>query len=161
MVKITDILKMKYYLPNKRSVMIVALLIVFLGITAYFYSKVSKNRKERMNEGNVTNANRREKTADVYFFHTDWCPHCLKALPTWKNFVDTYDKKVVNGYKLNCIGGRSGIDCSNADDPKTDEIRKKYKVNSFPSLKMNKDDTVIDFGAKISAENLSKFVNVL
>lgn len=161
MVKITDLIKIKYYLPNKRNIMIVALLIVFTGILVYFYSKFSKKRKESSYEGNVSNANMREKTADIFFFHADWCPHCLKALPTWKTFVDAYDKKVVNGYKLNCIGGRGGIDCSNEDDPKTEEIRKKYNVNSFPTLKMNKDDTVIDFGAKISAENLSKFVNVL
>jgi hypothetical protein len=60
---------------------------------------------------------------------------------------------------LNCIGGRGGVDCSNAEDPKTDEIRKKYKVNSFPSLKMIKDDVVIDFDAKITTDNLGKFVN--
>jgi thiol-disulfide isomerase/thioredoxin len=99
MMKITDILKSKYYLPNKRNVLIIALLIVFMGILVYFYSKFAKNRKEKMNVRNVANANTREKTADILFFHTDWCPHCIKALPTWKNFVDTYDKTVVNRYR--------------------------------------------------------------
>lgn len=159
MVKLTDILKNRFYLPNKRNVMVIALLIVFISIVVYFYLKFGKTRKEHKNERDVPNANRRERNADILFFHTDWCPHCIKALPTWKEFVDTYDNKVVNGYKLNCIGGRGGIDCSNANDPKTEEIRKKYKVNSFPSVKMNKEDVVIDFDAKISIDNLSKFVN--
>jgi thiol-disulfide isomerase/thioredoxin len=159
MVKITDIFKNKYYLPNKRNVLIVTLLIIFMSIVLYFYLNFSKGHKENKNSKDVSNANRREKSADVLFFHTDWCPHCIKALPTWKTFVDTYDKKVVNGYKLNCVGGRNGIDCSNAEDPKTDEMRKKYKVNSFPSLKMVKDDIVVDFDAKITTDNLGKFVN--
>ncbi len=159
MVKITDIIKNKFYLPSKRYLLILSLLLIFTGIIVYYYRNYLKNHKDEKNSKDVSNSNRREKSADVLFFHTDWCPHCIKALPTWNSFVDTYDKKVVNGYRLNCIGGRSGVDCSNAEDPKTDEIRKKYKVNSFPSLKMIKDDVVIDFDAKITTENLGKFVN--
>jgi thiol-disulfide isomerase/thioredoxin len=159
MVKITEILKNKFYLPNKRYLVVFTLLFIFIGIIVYYYMNYLKNHIDDKNSKDVSNSNRREKGADVLFFHTDWCPHCVKALPTWKSFVDSYDKKVVNGYRLNCIGGRNGIDCSNAEDPKTDEIRKKYKVNSFPSLKMIKDDVVIDFDAKITTENLGKFVN--
>lgn len=157
--KFTDVIKMKYYLPNKRMILILTLIVIFLSIVIYAYSKLSKNHKNDKNSKDIPNANRRDKSADILFFHTDWCPHCVKALPTWHKFVEAYDNKVINGYKLNCIGGKGGIDCSNAEDPKTDEIRKKYKVQSFPTLKMNKDDVVINFDAKITMDNLGKFVN--
>ena len=159
MVKLSDVIKYKYYLSNKRNILIVTMLIIFFSIALYFYLNILKNFKDNKNVKDIPNANRREKSANVLFFHTDWCPHCIKALPTWKTFVDTYDNKIVNGYKVNCIGGRNGIDCSNAEEPKTNELRKKYKVNSFPSIKMVKDDSVIDFDAKITTDNLGKFVN--
>ena len=159
MVKLSDVTKYKYLVSNKRNILIVTMLILFVSIALYFSINILRKNKDVMYIKDVSNANRREKSADVLFFHTDWCPHCVKALPTWKTFVDTYDKKVVNGYKVNCVGGRNGIDCSNAEEPKTDEMRKKYKINSFPSLKMVKDDLVIDFDAKITTDNLGKFVN--
>lgn len=159
MVKITDILKIKYYLPNKRTFLVSTLLITFAGLSVYYYSNLSKNYKKEKNLKDIPNSNRRDKSVDILFFHADWCPHCTKALPTWHSFVDKYDNKVVNGYTINCIGGRGGIDCSNNEDAKSNEIRKKYNINSFPSIKMNKDDLTIDFDAKITDDNLGKFVN--
>ena len=96
MVKITDIIKNKIYLPSKRYLLILSLLLIFTGIIVYYYRNYLKNHKDEKNSKDVSNSNRREKSADVLFFHTDWCPHCIKALPTWKSFVDTYDKKVLN-----------------------------------------------------------------
>lgn len=158
MVKITDILKMKYYLPYKRVLLVLTLLIVFFGLSIYYYSNLSKNYKVDKNLKDIPNSNRRDKSIDILFFHTDWCPHCIKALPAWHSFVESYDNKVVNDYKINCIGGRGGIDCSNNEDAKSNEIRKKYNVSSFPSVKLNKEGSIIHFDAKVTEDNLGKFV---
>ena len=96
--------------------------------------------------------------ADILFFHTDWCPHCKKALPIWKDFVSTYDQTIINGYTINCINGAAGIDC---DDPKSTEIIEKYNITKFPTLKLIKDDITINFDANITSENMTKFVNTV
>ena len=36
---------------------------------------------------------------EVYFFHTNWCPHCKKAKPVWNNVKEEYDQKVINNTK--------------------------------------------------------------
>ena len=107
---------------------------------------------------NISNANRRIKTADILFFHTDWCPHCTKALPIWKSFVSSYDETIINGYTINCINGIKGIDC---DDKASSEIIEKHNITKFPTIKLIKDDITINYDANITSENLTKFVNTV
>ena len=151
---------MGYFKSNKMVLVVVMVLLISVILYLNFNTNLlTKKSKEERELKNVSNANRRNLTADVLFFHADWCPHCVKAAPTWKGFVEKYDKKVINGYKVNCVGGIKGIDCSNANDSKTNEVRKKYNVNTFPTLKVVKKGKTIHFDAKIIPENLTKFIN--
>ena len=155
--KLTDIL-FNRYTPYKRPILIVFSIISFLTITIYSYQTYIKPSIKEKDSKNISNANRRTKEADMIFFHTDWCPHCKKALPIWKDFVSTYDQTIINGYTINCINGAAGIDC---DDPKSTEIIEKYNITKFPTLKLIKDDITINFDANITSENMTKFVNTV
>ena len=42
---------------------------------------------------------------------------------------------------------------------KTAELIKKYKIESYPTIKVSKDNNTIEFDAKVTADNLSKLVN--
>ena len=159
--KFTDIILSKYYAPYKRQLLIVTLVIIFLGIGVYSYRTFAIPMVKNKDSANISNANRRTQTADLYFFNADWCPHCKKALPAWQNFVSSYDKTTVNGYIINCIGGSTGIDCSTTDNPKIMETIQKFNVEHYPTLKLVKDKITIDFDAKITQENLIKFVNTV
>ena len=154
--KFTDLLFNRYYNPYKRSILIGFLVIGFLTITIYSYRTYIRPAIKEKDSKNISNANRRVKFADMIFFHTDWCPHCKKALPIWKDFVSTYDQTIINGYTINCINGANGIDC---DDPKSTEIIEKYNITQFPSLKLVKDDVTINFDANITSENMTKFIH--
>lgn len=154
MVKLTDIISNLYYKRSKLTILIVLLLVIFVTIAVYSFP----NKKKTVD---ISNANRRVKNADIYFFNASWCPHCTKALPAWKGFVSSYDQTIVNGYTINCIGGQEGIDCSSTDDAKTMEVVQKFNVDHYPTLKMVKDKTTIDFDAKITQENLTKFINTV
>jgi thiol-disulfide isomerase/thioredoxin len=158
MVKITEILN-NVYKPYKRTILIVVAVIAFLLIAVYIYKKVFVSMIEKKDTNNVSNANRRVNNADIFFFNASWCPHCTKAMPAWKDFVSSYDQTVLNGYTINCIGGEDGVDCSSRDDAKSMEIVHEFGVEQFPTIKMVKDKTTIDFDAKITQENLTKFVN--
>ena len=59
MVKLSDILKNKFYLPNKKYMLIMTMLLIFTGIIVYYYRNYLKNHKDENNSKDVSNANRR------------------------------------------------------------------------------------------------------
>jgi thiol-disulfide isomerase/thioredoxin len=144
----------KYIRPYYYYILAVTIFIIFLTIGLYAYNGFQAQQKNKFSD--VANANRRNKDAVVYFFHVDWCPHCKKALPEWKNFVSKYDKKEINGYRVKCVEK----DCTRETSDIT-EIINRYNIDSYPTIKLIKDSTTIDFESKITASSLEKFVNTM
>jgi thiol-disulfide isomerase/thioredoxin len=159
--KITDIFFNKIYAPYKRYVLIISLLIIFITIGVLSYIRYAVPMIKDKDQKNISNANRRIQTADIYFFHADWCPHCKKALPIWHEFVSNFDQTNKNGFIINCIQGSKGIDCSSTNDAKTMETIQKFNVEHYPTIKMVKDDASIDYDAKITKDNLTKFIETV
>jgi thiol-disulfide isomerase/thioredoxin len=130
------------------------IILLFLIIGYYGYNNITKMQKNKF--ADVANANRRNKEAIIYFFHVDWCPHCKKALPEWNKFVSTYDGKQVNGYKIKTVD----VDCTKETSDVTEYIN-KYNIDSYPTIKLIRDETTIDFESKITSTSLEKFVNTM
>lgn len=161
--------------PYYTTILAIFLIILFLGVARYAYEYYIASKLKNKDKANIANAPDRKPVVAVYFFHVDWCPHCIKALPEWNSFKQQYQDKVVGGYTVKTYD----IDCTedNGDevliynDPKdgqiavkptpmkTAELIKKYKIESYPTIKLTKDANIIDFDAKVTADNLSKFVN--
>ena len=145
------------YFKNYYYYIITAIIIIiFLSASFYWYNNYKKQIKNPFKD--VANANDRNLEVKVYFFHADWCPHCKKAQPEWNAFNSQYDGTEVNGYKITCID----VDCSS--DPPSDDsksLMKKYSVSSFPTVKLLRDDTIIDFDSKITRTTLETFVNTM
>jgi thiol-disulfide isomerase/thioredoxin len=130
------------------------ILIIFSVVAVYAYNNIKAQQKNRFSD--VANVNRRNSEAIVYFFHVDWCPHCKKALPEWKNFVSKYDGKEINGYKLKCVD----MDCTKETSNIT-ELINRYNIDSYPTIKLIRDSNTIDFESKITTTSLEKFVNTM
>ena len=79
-----------------------------------------------------------------------WCPHSKNALPVWENLKSDYYDKKINGYKINFID----IDCD--QDPETAD---KFKIEDYPTIKLVKNNQIIEFDAKPEKETLSEFLN--
>jgi hypothetical protein len=99
----------------------------------------------------------------------------VKAIPEWNSFVEVYNNKEVNGYMVQCYD----IDCTDDNgevtvqfDPisggstgmkptpvKISQLIKKYKIDSYPTIKLTKDNNVVDFEAKVTKQNLIQFVS--
>jgi thiol-disulfide isomerase/thioredoxin len=144
----------KYIRPYYYYIIGFVIFVIFLTVGVYAYNNVQSQQKNKFSD--VANANRRNRDAIVYFFHVDWCPHCKKALPEWKNFVSKYDNKEINGYRIKC----KDMDCTNETSDITDLIN-RYNIDSYPTIKLIKDSTTIDFESKITASSLEKFVNTM
>jgi thiol-disulfide isomerase/thioredoxin len=161
--------------PYYKVILGVFLLIVFITIARYSYQTFFVKVNQNKDHSNIANANNVKPITTIYFFHVDWCPHCVKAVPEWNAFVEAYNNKEVNGHIVQCYD----IDCTddNGDvtvqfDPTTglttnmvptpvkiSKLIEKYNIDSYPTIKLTKDNNVVDFEAKVTKQNLIQFVN--
>lgn len=91
-----------------------------------------------------------EGVADLYMFKVDWCPHCKKALPIWEDLAQEYQGKNINGYKLNFILVDGEADPDTAD---------KYNIKGYPTIKLIKDNQIIEYDAKPDHDTILQFLN--
>ena len=98
-------------------------------------------------------------TAQLTLYSASWCPHCvnLKKSGVWDEYKQQNNGKVINGYTLIIVEE----DCSNDTDTRVQTIIKENNVNGFPSIKLIKDGSPIDFDAKPTIESLTQFINTV
>lgn len=148
-----------YLNPRKRMIWIIIIVIIFIFASIYGYNHFylpwlsSKRYSDVANTNPSASGNGGDVT--IYFFSVDWCPHCKTALPEWQNFSHNYDGKEINGYVISCIH----IDCSIDTDPKIIEYMETYKIQGYPTIKMVKENKIIDFDAKVTSTALESFVS--
>jgi thiol-disulfide isomerase/thioredoxin len=139
---------------NTQLLIIILVLIIFIIAALFIYRKsvVGKlNNKYVTNNEFSKNVNKGTITsADIYFFYTEWCPHCKTAKPIWADFKKQMGGKQVNGVTLNFFE----IDCDK--DAATSD---KFNVKGFPTIKLIKGNQIIEYDAKPSTVNLIEFVN--
>ena len=143
-----------YIRPYSSKIIYLLLLGVFLIAAYYGYVKWGQNRPKPNADIYQPSAS---KEMTIYFFFADWCPHCKKAKPTWSQFTNKYDGKVVNEYKIICVP----VDCTNAEKPETAQMISQFNITTYPTIKMVKDGNTYEFDAKISDTNLDEFVKAI
>lgn len=161
--------------PYYFYILAVLLVFIFIVVARFAYQSYYVKMKKNRNFTDVANTNNHKPIVAIYFFHVDWCPHCVKAVPEWNAFFDAYNNKEVNGHVVKCYD----IDCTddNGDEViqldastgsstgvaptpiKIVELIKKYNIDSYPTIKLTKDDVVVQFDAKVTKQNLIQFVN--
>jgi len=144
----------KYIRPYYYYIIGFAVLIIFIIIGYNTYNTIQEQRNGRFSD--VANKKNRSGETVIYFFHVEWCPHCKKALPEWNNFKSKHNGKEIHGYKLKCVD----IDCTNETSEITQYIN-TYNIDSYPTVKLVRDGTIIDFESKITSSSLEKFVNTM
>jgi thiol-disulfide isomerase/thioredoxin len=138
---------------DKKYMLMILLSIIFLIAALYVYKNyvTGKIRKNYVTNDEFSNKDNQEITsADIYFFYTEWCPHCKTAKPVWADFKNQMQNKSINGITLNFYE----VDCDK--DTATSE---KFDVKGFPTIKLLKGNQIIEYDAKPSTVNLIEFVN--
>ena len=90
-----------------------------------------------------------DKTIDLYYFYTAWCPYCKKAMQEWNKFKAEWNQKTYEGYTIQF----HEVDCDIQE-----ALADKYEVTQYPTVKMVKDDSVIHFDAKPTVHSLTAFL---
>lgn len=142
----------KWTYPYYRNILICLLVVLFFVVGYYGYRRFRINISEKYK--NVANANVRNPEIVIYFFYADWCPHCTNSKPEWSSFSSEYNNKIVNNYRIVC----RMVNCTDDTEPEASQLMSLYKVTSFPTVIMVKDENTIVYDAKIKRNTLESFV---
>lgn len=88
----------------------------------------------------------------IIFFYADWCPHCVSSKPEWKKVQDM-DGANVNGKKVNV----RACNCEGSNVEK--EAARDNNVEGYPTIKLVKNNEVVDYNGERNAEAIKNFVN--
>ena len=136
----------------KKVILIILLAAVFIVTAVYVYKKYISNKNSSQPK-KQTCATGESKSADLYLFYTEWCPHCKKTKPEWEQLKKNYSgNNNINGYKLNFIE----VDCD-----ANPEIADKFKVEGYPTIKLVKGNQIIEFDAKPDVKTLEQFLSTV
>jgi thiol-disulfide isomerase/thioredoxin len=135
---------------NTQFLLILLIVVIFTIVSMIMYKRYATKNKKYVTNNEFNSQPKGITTADIYFFYTEWCPHCKTAKPIWADFKAQMADKPVNGITLNFIE----VDCDK--DTATSD---KFNVKGFPTIKLMKGNQIIEYDAKPSVVNLIEFVN--
>jgi thiol-disulfide isomerase/thioredoxin len=137
------------------AVIIIVLLLLIFGY--YTYKQYSDNKTSyHANRENIPIDQNSNKTATLMLFYVDWCPHCKTAKPEWENLKAQYEGKSINGYTLSFVE----YNCTNETD-EVSQLMDKYNIEGYPTIKLVKDNQVIEYDAKPTKSTMEQFLNTV
>lgn len=137
------------------AIILVSLLLVLF---AYYTYKQYANEKTAFhaNRENIPKDQNSNKTATLMLFYVDWCPHCKTAKPEWESLKSEYDSKSINGYTINFME----YNCTN-ESAEISQLMDKYNIEGYPTIKLVKDNQVIEYDAKPTKSTMEQFLNTV
>ena len=141
---------MKSTLLSRRTLIILVSAVILIGVSYYVYNTYVIPRLEPSFVQNNEFVKDGDKEAELMLFYVDWCPHCKTAKPIWNDIKEKFNGKMVNNTKLFF----KEVNCE-----KEEELADKYKIDGFPTIKLVKDNEIVEFDAKPSEETLTQFIN--
>jgi thiol-disulfide isomerase/thioredoxin len=141
----------------KNTILMVIIFLIFVVASIYTYRRyVSKKinpeyvaNSEFVPESTTKQSGGDVAVAELYFFHTTWCPHCKKSMPIWQSLKSEFDNKEFKGTTINFIE----VDCD-----KDTALAEKFNIQGYPTIKLVKGNQVIEYDAKPSKDTLMEFL---
>ena len=145
--------KLSDVISNKRFFLMIFLALIFILIAIHVYNNTIKPKIDADYVANKEylkkSANNNNLGVDLMYFYTTWCPHCKNARAEWDKFKARVGNNKINGYSINFLE----VDCD-----KDEQEANKYDVEGYPTIKLIKGGSVIEYDAKPDAKTLMQFV---
>tara|TARA_Y100000389_G_scaffold4109_1_gene3913 strand:- start:1207 stop:1680 length:474 start_codon:yes stop_codon:yes gene_type:complete len=140
---------------NKKSLMIIGLTLLFIIIAIYTYKtwivpRLSSNDYVENQELVIEDENNQGGVVELYFFYTEWCPHCKTAKPIWNKFKQEIGENKIKGKTINFI---------EVDAEKESGLASQFKVEGYPTIKLVDNNKIIEYDAKPELDTLHQFLN--
>ena len=138
-------------------IVIVIFTLILVGIAYYTYKQYANGQTTfHANRENIPKDQNSNKTATLMLFYVDWCPHCKTAKPEWESLKSDYDGKSINGYTVNF----TEYNCTN-ESAETSQLMDKYNIEGYPTIKLIKDNQVIEYDAKPTKSTMEQFLHTV
>ena len=85
--------------------------------------------------------------ANLYFFHTEWCGHCQKAMPEWEKLEAgprTFGTTEVSFVRVNAEKDRATADL--------------YQIDAYPTIKLETSTGLYTYDKTPTAEGLTDYL---
>jgi hypothetical protein len=163
--------KIKSLFLNKKFLVIIFVISLFLGVALYVYNNYIAPRinpdfvpNREFDTGSGGGADTSGKVAEIYFFSVEWCNHSKLAKPEWdKVKEEMHGTKPANShYTINFIE----LD-GDQNESQIDTFESEYltpngkKIDGYPSIWMVKGTDVYEFAAKPTYNSITEFINTL
>lgn len=136
---------------SRKLLMIMLLVAIFIGVALYIYSNyISPKINPEYIENKEFVSDEPQKEAVLYFFYTTWCPHCKTAKPEWQKLKDEYENTPINNTRVIF----REVDCD-----KEESVADQFKVEGYPTVKLVKDNQIIEYDAKPKYDTLVEFLH--
>jgi thiol-disulfide isomerase/thioredoxin len=136
---------------NRYYMMVFIVTLIFIAVALYTYRRyVSKKINPSYVPNNEFIQEPKSDVVDLYYFYTTWCPHCKKSMPIWQSFKSDIGDNKFKGYRINFLE----VDCD-----KDKATADKFNVQGYPTIKLVKGNTVVEYDAKVSKDTLVEFLN--
>lgn len=133
-----------------KNMMTALVVIIFIASAVFAYNKYVKPRMApdyAPNKEFSESSNNSE--AVIYYFTASWCPVSKRVLPQWEKFVEDYQGKTINGYKLQT----RFVDCEKETD-----LADKFAIEEYPTIKLAYDNHIVEYDANVKYSTLVEFV---
>jgi thiol-disulfide isomerase/thioredoxin len=142
-------------------IMYIILIIFFILIIVYFYKQYNSNENNSSNykvnrENMSSQSGNKGNTAELILFYVDWCPHCKTAKPEWESLKSQYEGKAINGYNVIF----TEYNCTN-ESAEIEQLMNKFKIEGYPTVKLIKDNQIIEYDAKPTKATMEEFLNTV
>jgi thiol-disulfide isomerase/thioredoxin len=136
---------------------LVVFAIILIVLAYYTYKQYTDGKTTfHANRENIPEDQNSNKTATLMLFYVDWCPHCKTAKPEWESLKSEYEGKNINGYTINFME----YNCTN-ESAEISQLMDKYSIEGYPTIKLVKDNQIIEYDAKPTKSTMEQFINTV
>jgi thiol-disulfide isomerase/thioredoxin len=122
---------------------VVTVLFVAFAVVFYRYNMKKKNSEEEEDDDG-------ERTCEVFYFYTTWCPICKKVRPEWDKFAGQWNGKTRDGATILT----NEVDCD-----QNEALANKYNVKGYPTVICVMNNKITELEANPTAETLNHFLD--